>query len=90
MIEWIPIIIIVAITGIYLVSGFKTIRPTHLGAVETFGKYKGFRKAGLTYVFPFIQRLVRINITERLADVRRQEVITLDDLKCNVEEKRNE
>ena len=85
MLEYIPVIIIGAIVGIFLLKGFVTIRPTHVGAKETFGKYKGFKTSGLNYIIPFVQRLVTVNITEQLVDVRRQDVITKENLNCQVD-----
>jgi regulator of protease activity HflC (stomatin/prohibitin superfamily) len=85
MLEWIPAIIIIAIVGIFLLKGFVVVRPTHVGAKETFGKYKGFKKSGLNYIIPFVQRLVTVNITEQLVDVKRQDVITKENLNCMVD-----
>ena len=66
-------------------SGIKIIRPTHRAAVETFGKYTRFQKSGITFIFPFIQKLYSVNITDQLVDVMRQEVITKDNLNCTVD-----
>lgn len=68
-----------------LLSGLKIIRPTHRAAVETLGKYSGFRNQGLTFVVPIIQKLYSVNITEQLVEVEKQEVITKDNLNCNVD-----
>lgn len=85
MLEWIPVVIIIAVVGLFLLKGFVTIRPTHVGAKETFGKYKSFKTSGLNYVIPFVQRLVTVNITEQLVDVKRQDVITKENLNCQVD-----
>lgn len=66
-------------------SGIKIIRPTHRAAVETFGKYTRFQKSGITFIFPFIQKMYSVNITDQLVDVMRQEVITKDNLNCTVD-----
>ena len=39
----------------------------------------------MNYVIPFVQRLVTVNITEQLVDVRRQDVITKENLNCQVD-----
>lgn len=70
---------------IIIAKGIRIIRPTHRAAVETLGRYTGFKKSGITYVIPFIQKLFAVNITDQLVDVQRQEVITKDNLNCKVD-----
>lgn len=74
----------VLVVGVTL-TGLKIIRPTHRAAIETLGKYTGFRKSGLTFVIPIFQKLYSVNITEKLVEVEKQEVITKDNLNCNVD-----
>ncbi len=80
---WQGFLIIVAV--IIIAKGIRIIRPTHRAAVETLGKFTGFKKSGITYVLPFIQKLFSVNITDQLVDVQRQEVITKDNLNCKVD-----
>lgn len=75
----------VAIAVIVGLSGIRIIRPTHVGAVETLGRFTGFRRYGITYVLPVIQKLYKVNVTEQLVDVMRQDVITKDNLNCTVD-----
>jgi len=81
----IGLIVVGVIVGIFLLSGIKIIRPTHRGAVETLGKFSGFKKSGITYVIPIFQKLYAVNITEQLVDVQEQQTITGDDLNCVVD-----
>jgi regulator of protease activity HflC (stomatin/prohibitin superfamily) len=81
----IGIIFVAIVVGIILLTGIKIIRPTHRGAIETLGKFSGFRKSGITYVLPFVQKLYAVNITEQLVDVQEQQTITGDDLNCTVD-----
>ena len=73
------------VLGIFLLSGIRIVRPTHRGVIETLGKYKGFRVAGFTWVFPIIQRFIALNVTERLADVEPLEMITKDNLNAKID-----
>ena len=77
--------VIGGIIGVFLLTGIKIIRPTHVGAIETLGRFTGFKRYGITYVFPLVQKLYKVNITEQLVDVRRQDVITKDNLNCTVD-----
>lgn len=85
MMEYIAIVIVAVIGVILLLSGLKRIRPTHVAALETFGKYTGQKTSGLTYVIPFVQELITINITEQMVDVQRQDVITKENLNCETD-----
>jgi len=69
----------------FILSGIRIIRPTHRAAIETLGKYTRFQSSGITFIFPGIQRMYSVNITEQLVDVMRQEVITKDNLNCTVD-----
>jgi len=67
-------------------SGLRTIRPTHRGLVETFGKYTGFRSPGLTWIIPLgIQHLIQVNTTEQMSNIEPQEIITKDNLNAQVD-----
>lgn len=74
----------VALT-IFLISGIRIVRPTHKLLVETLGKYTKTRDAGFTWIIPFIQRAMRVNITERMVDIQPQTVITRDNLNAVVD-----
>ena len=73
------------IAAIILLAGIRVIRPTHVGAIETLGRFSGFRRYGITYVFPAVQKLYKVNVTEQLVDVTKQDVITKDNLNCTVD-----
>ena len=74
-----------ALAAVILLSGFKIVRPTERGLVETFGRYSRFARPGLNYVFPFIQKLYRINVTEIMADIEPQEIITRNRMNAQVD-----
>lgn len=82
---YIPYIIVAVVAVIVILNGLKIIRPTHRAAVETLGKFTGFKTPGMTFVIPIFQRLYSLNITEQLVDVERQDVITKDNLNCRVD-----
>ena len=73
------------IGAIIVLAGIRVIRPTHVGAIETLGRFSGFRRYGITYVFPVVQKLYKVNVTEQLVDVTKQDVITKDNLNCMVD-----
>jgi regulator of protease activity HflC (stomatin/prohibitin superfamily) len=70
----IPLLIIVYA----VLSSLRIVRPTQKGLVERFGKYHRFVQGGITFLVPFMDRIIRVNITERMTPVQRQDVITRD------------
>ena len=73
------------IGGLGLLTGIRIIRPTHKMLVETLGKWSRTSEAGFTYIFPFIQKGIRVNITERMVDVDEQMIQTSDKLNTTVD-----
>ncbi len=71
--------------GLYVFSGFRTVRPTERGVVERFGKFNRVSTPGLTWVIPGIDHMIRVNITEMMIDPPQQEVITKDNLNAKVD-----
>jgi len=63
----------------------KTVRPTERAIVERFGKFNSYHEAGLLIVIPFVDNVVRVNITEQMVDATKQEVITKDALNATVD-----
>ena len=84
MIEW-GLVSLFAVAVLYLLCGFRVVRQTERGLVETFGKFTRFANPGLTYVFPIFQNLIRKNITESMTQIEPQEIITKDNLNAQVD-----
>ena len=77
--------IIIAIVLILFFGGIRIITPTQRALVERLGKYKNVIQPGFHWVIPLIDRVVRINITERMMDVEPQDIITKDNLNAEVD-----
>ena len=65
--------------------GIRIVRPTHRGLIERFGKYNRFANPGFNWVFPVVEVLYQINITEQMVDAEPQEIITNDNLNAKVD-----
>ncbi|MFA6570583.1 MAG: SPFH domain-containing protein [Bacteroidota bacterium] len=76
--------VIIVLVLIFL-SGIRIVRPTHRGLTERLGKYNRFANPGFHWVFPFIERMFRINVTESMIDAEPQEIITNDNLNARVD-----
>ena len=77
--------ILVVIIIIGLILSIRTLRPTNRGLIERFGRYNRFANPGIIFLIPFIERLIRINITENMIDAGLQEIITSDSLNAQVD-----
>jgi regulator of protease activity HflC (stomatin/prohibitin superfamily) len=65
--------------------GIRIVRPTHRGLVERLGKYNRFANPGFNWVFPIIENLYQVNVTEQMVDAEPQEIITNDNLNAKVD-----
>src|SRR3989339_595565 len=79
------IIIGVVIFLIFALSGVRIVRPTHRGLTERLGKYNRFANPGFHWIFPFIERMYRVNVTESMINAEPQEIITNDNLNARVD-----
>jgi len=69
----------------YLLLGIRIVRPTHRVLIEFLGKYQKYGGPGLYWILPGVQKLYAVNITEKLVDATRQEIITSDNLNAFVD-----
>ena len=77
-VEIIAIVIPIVVILYAVISSLRIVRPTDKGLVERFGKYHRFVQGGITFLVPFVDRIIKVNITERMTAVQRQDVITKD------------
>jgi len=79
------IIISFIIIVVLLSMIIRTVRPTSRGLIERFGRYNRFANPGIIFLIPYIERLIRVNITENMIDAGLQEIITSDSLNAQVD-----
>lgn len=65
--------------------GIRLVRPTENAVIETLGRFTRMAGPGLNIIIPFIENLISIEITEQMADVEPQKVITKDNLNAEVD-----
>ena len=82
---WLPPLLAVLVVLWMLSRSARVVRPTERGLVERYGRYHKFVEPGLTFLAPVIDRLVRVNVTERMSQVQPQQVITKDKVVLNVD-----
>ncbi len=73
----IPLILFI----IFLIfSGLRMLYQYERGVVFTLGKFSNIREPGLTFIFPIIQSMRKVDMRIKTAEVPRQEVITKDNI----------
>jgi len=70
---------------LFIVVGMRIVRPLEKGVIERLGKYKKVADQGFHWIIPIIDKMYRVNLTERMMDVLPQEVITEDNLNARVD-----
>jgi regulator of protease activity HflC (stomatin/prohibitin superfamily) len=69
---------------VLVMSGIKVLNEYERGVVLTLGRYTGTRGPGLRWVWPFVQRMWRVDLRTVVMDVPPQDVITRDNVTVKV------
>lgn len=76
---------LIAAVIIIFFSGVRVVRPTSRGLIESMGKYTKYANPGFHWVFPLIQKLYLVNVTEQMFNADPQVIITNDNLNATVD-----
>jgi regulator of protease activity HflC (stomatin/prohibitin superfamily) len=79
-----PFLIVVILSSLFLMMGVRILPEYERGVIFRFGRFVGIRDAGLRWIIPGVDRMVRIGLREIVMDVPAQEVITLDNVSVKV------
>jgi regulator of protease activity HflC (stomatin/prohibitin superfamily) len=79
-----PLIIVLVLASLILFAGIRILAEYERGVVFRFGRFAGVRQAGLRWIIPGVDRMVRIGLREVVMDVPPQEVITRDNVSVKV------
>jgi len=77
-------ITILVIVGFFVIIGLRIINQYERGVILTLGKYTGTRMPGLTWIFPIIQRMIKVDLRITTVDIPQQEVITKDNVPVGI------
>ena len=67
-----------------IIPGLRIIDQYERGVVLTLGKYSSTRGPGLTWVFPLVQRMIKIDLRIITAPIPQQEAITKDNVPVGI------
>ncbi len=74
----------IGIPAALIIFGFRVLAEYERGVLFRFGRFIEVKQAGLRWIIPGIDRMVRIGLREIVMDVPPQEVITRDNVSVNV------
>jgi len=77
--------ILIVIVVLFFFAGIRIIRPTNRALIERLGKYHHFAPPGFNWIIPGIDKMYKINITEKMINAEPQEIITNDNLNASVD-----
>jgi regulator of protease activity HflC (stomatin/prohibitin superfamily) len=77
-------VIAVAVLAAFMLAGLRVLQEYERGVVFRLGRFAGVKQAGLTWIIPGVDRLVKISLREIVMDVPPQEVITRDNVSVKV------
>jgi regulator of protease activity HflC (stomatin/prohibitin superfamily) len=69
---------------VFILSGLRVINQYEKTIILTLGKFSGMRDAGLTWIFPGIQKMIKADMRIATVDIPQQEVITKDNVPLNI------
>ena len=69
----------------FITSAIIIVRPYEAAIVERLGRYQKTLYQGLHFVIPFLDRVIKVDLRERVVDVPPQEVITRDNVVVTVD-----
>ena len=76
--------VMVAVAAVLIVMGVRIITEYERGVVFRLGRFAGVKDAGLKWIIPGVDRMVRISLREIVMDIPSQEVITRDNVSVKV------
>ncbi|MCZ6782507.1 MAG: slipin family protein [Proteobacteria bacterium] len=78
-----PIILVGILAALFL-AGFRILKEYERGVIFRLGRFNGVKSAGLKWIIPGVDRMVRVSLREIVMDVPAQEVITRDNVSVRV------
>src|SRR5579864_5161863 len=68
-----------------LAKGARTVKQYEKGLITRLGKYHGMAQSGLTFIVPFVDDIVRVDMREQVISVPPQKLITKDNVTVEVD-----
>jgi regulator of protease activity HflC (stomatin/prohibitin superfamily) len=82
MIQYVILVIVLIVVA---AKGIRIVRPWQKGLIERLGRYQRTVESGLTFIIPFIENIIKVDMREQVVDVPPQGVITKDNVVVEVD-----
>ena len=79
-----PIVSLFLILLFFFLSGIRIINEYERGVILTFGRYTETKTPGFRWLFPVVQKMLKVDLRITTVDVPRQEAITKDNVPVGV------
>ncbi len=80
-----PYFIAALVIFVVAATAIRIVRPWEKALIERLGRYQRTADSGLTLVFPFVDKVKRVDMREQVVDVPPQAVITKDNVVVEVD-----
>lgn len=85
MIEYLFVLfVLIVVNLVLLLKSIKIIRTGEKAIIERMGKYMRTIDSGVIFVIPLVDKVIKVNMREQLADIPPQEVTTKDNVMVKV------
>ena len=81
----IALFLILVMGLVALAKGARTVKQYEKGLITRMGKYHGMAPSGLTFIVPFVDDIVRVDMREQVITVPPQKLITKDNVTVEVD-----
>ena len=79
-----PVIVAIVFVLLFVIMGLRVVQEYERGVVLRLGKYAGIKQAGLVWLVPFLDRMIKVDLRVVARDVPAQDVITRDNVSLKV------
>jgi regulator of protease activity HflC (stomatin/prohibitin superfamily) len=78
------VLILLGALAALTIAGFRVLAEYERGVVFRLGRFTGVKTAGLKWIIPGVDRMVKVSLREIVMDIPSQEVITRDNVSVRV------
>lgn len=76
--------VLYAIIVLFVLLGIKIVDQYERGVVLTLGRYSSTRKPGFNWIFPIVQKMIKVDLRVTTVDIPQQEAITKDNVPVGI------
>jgi regulator of protease activity HflC (stomatin/prohibitin superfamily) len=82
---WIIFIEVLLVLGVICLTGITVVKEYERGVFYRWGRFINVKQPGKRYVFPFSEKMVKIDLRTKTVEIPEQEVITNDNIPLKID-----